>query len=177
MHFTSDTSPSKLAITSTTFFIQNYATSLTFEADVMVFGGNIPVAVAPNKNFKISMKFAEHSNGSDSLGLPTVTTNIIPASDLEKALVNGIANANTLKGSATMTLASAQCVAVHYLCVHVDTGVGAMYVDAIMSNNYLCHNIDSQKSCNPRKYLRFLIKSSVTVQGVGMFMRFFEKKL
>ena len=154
-----DTRPSNLVLLATTFFKQDKATAFTFDADIMVSGENIPAASAPNKNFKITMKFAEHSNGSDSLGLATMAATITPDSDREQALVSGIASAITLKGSTTMTLSSTHCNDVHYLCVHVDKGIGAVYLDAVTDNNYFCNNIDTRKSCNPSKQATDINKS------------------
>ena len=111
-------------------------------------GNDIPEVTSPAENFVFQtiLSDTDLTNTTGSVYISSV------ASILDSAV--GLPAGSSVEFSATssVTLPSAYCQDVHYLCVLLLTGT-----DASSANNVVCKYIDEQKTCDPGQICSVII--------------------
>ena len=103
-------------------------------------GNDIPEVTSPAENFVFQtiLSDTDLTNTTGSVYISSV------ASILDSAVGLPAGSSVEFSATSTVTLSSAYCQDVHYLCVLLLTGT-----DASSANNVACKYIDGQKTCDP----------------------------
>ena len=156
LHYFSDPNVQSIADLSSITFAQGMAVSLTLAVQlrndaVPASGNDILAVTGGNANYEFTLQFSDVDIGNGD----TDTLSITPvATVFTSSLADSLAAASTvnLAGSASITLASGNCLDASFLCIILTTsGIGASYIDSDPSenSNIHCEDISTQKSCFP----------------------------
>ena len=156
LHYLSDPNVQSFADLSSITFAQGQAVSLTLAVQIRndavpASGNDILAVTGGNANYEFTLQFSDVDVGSGN----TDTLSITPmVTAFTSSLSDSLAASNTvnLAGSASITLASGDCLDASFLCIILTTsGIGASYIDSDPSDNsnVHCEDISTQKSCFP----------------------------
>lgn len=156
LHYFSDPNVQSIADLPSITFAQGMAVSLMLAVQlrndaVPASGNDILAVTGGNANYEFTLQFSDVDIGNGD----TDTLSITPvATAFTSSLADSLAAASTvnLAGSASITLASGDCLDASFLCIILTTsGIGASYIDRDPSenSNIHCEDISTQKSCFP----------------------------
>ncbi|CAD5123008.1 DgyrCDS11396 [Dimorphilus gyrociliatus] len=103
-------------------------------------GNDIPLADSGGINYLLTARFR---NSADNLGLASQTVTLNTPSHAERAL-SASGSSENFDGTVVVTLPTANCGDITYLCIKVETGTGATYVATAVEQ---CSDITAIKSC------------------------------
>ena len=158
--FLTDPSPTSVSPDSFVFYKPNTSpVSVSFSVDVtnvaVAQDGNAIAAVtSPGANFAVQVHLSDVNASSGTLGLqfsPTCAPN-----DLSQGLAAAMAETITINCNVDVVFDDTKCANIQYFCAQISAGMDAVFVDASMSNNIVCMDITSQKTCVPGRFNKTL---------------------
>ena len=154
MNFQSDPAISAFVETSGLSFKSGASTSIAFSfttqnaASSSAGNGNdILIASGSNYNYEFAIQLSDvdMATGTDTLNIADIA--ISSSVDRQQALA---ATANFVStGTASVTIPSAQCSSIGYLCLQLAIPSTAKYKDTDTTNNAKCVDISTGLSCSP----------------------------
>ena len=104
----------------------------------------------PDVNFAVTFVLSNvnvSAGQTNNLGIPNINVTYTNITQLSLPLP---ASASIdVDGHIALLIPVGSCWSAHFLCAHVQEGVGAKYHDSVTTNNYHCVDLDIIKRCYP----------------------------
>ena len=105
-----------------------------------------------NYEYTIQLSDVDIATGTDTLNIADTT--ISSSVDRQQGLAATASFSST--GTASVTIPSAQCSSIRFLCLKLATPSTALYTDAGPTNNEKCVDISTKISCSPGQCLEVI---------------------
>lgn len=119
-------------------------------------GNGIHALTDPDANFAVEVYLSNVDASAGTLGLQFSPTT---CSGLSQGLASDSSEIITITCDVDIAFTDASCLNIQYFCVEISEGADAVHVDSSTSNNIICEDITSQRTCLPGETYKFAFTS------------------